>query len=433
MMRALGYAARFFVMGFFLTWFTMAYLLGRIGAAFIGDAERRRAAISALRGRVLRRAMTALGATFVKLGQVMSTRPDLLDPETIDELRKLQDRLPAFPIAQVRTILVEELGGPVEERFAELDDRPIAAASVSQVHRARLLDGREVAVKVLRPNVRKRVERDAAILGLFARIAAWHPDVRLSDPVGHLREFIAGILDQTNLRLEAANYVHFRAFFANTEGVHFPDVHSELSAERVMTMELLRGTKLDALPPGEDHSALAKRMQQTFLKMCFEDGFVHADLHPGNMLLLENGDLAIFDVGLVKHMSPAVLVQAVDFTRCLAMGTTKDFVEHIKKFHSYNGDVDWVTLEKDLDGFLGKFRGQNVAELELGELLGSILALGRRYKVRPLAELALVMVAMVTAEGIGKQLNPHANLFEDTAAFLMPLLAKQALANASAA
>lgn len=434
-MRALGYTGRFFVMGFLISWFTMAYLLGRIGAAFLWrsrDREKKRAAISALHGRILRRAMTRLGATFVKLGQVMSTRPHLLDPETIDELRKLQDRLPAFPIASVRRILVEDLGAPVEERFAELHDKPIAAASVSQVHRARLLDGREVAVKVLRPDVRKRVERDAAILGLFARIAALHPDVRLSDPVGHLREFVAGILDQTDLRLEAANYEHFRVFFADTEGVHFPAVYPELSAERVMTMELLLGTKLDALPPG-DHRVLAKRMQQTFLKMCFEDGFVHADLHPGNMLLLENGDLAIFDVGLVKHMSANVLVQAVDFTRCLAMGTTQDFVAHIKKFHSYQGDVDWAALEKNLDGFIGKFRAQNVAELELGELLGSILALGRRYRVRPLAELALVMVAMVTAEGIGKQLNPHANLFEDTAAFLMPLLAKQALGDASAA
>ncbi len=187
-MRALGYTGRFFVMGFLISWFTVAYLLGRIGAAFIWrshDREKKRAAISALHGRILRRAMTRLGATFVKLGQVMSTRPDLLDPETIDELRKLQDRLPAFPIESVRRILVEDLGAPVEERFAELDDKPIAAASVSQVHRARLLDGREVAVKVLRPDVRKRVERDAAILGLFARIAALHPDVRLSDPVGH--------------------------------------------------------------------------------------------------------------------------------------------------------------------------------------------------------------------------------------------------------
>ena len=260
---------------------------------------------------------------------------------------------------------------------------------------------------------------------------AWHPTIRLSDPVGHLRELVTGILDQTDLRLEAANYVRFRASFAGVEGVRFPDVFDRASSERVMAMELLRGRKLDALPPG-DHAVLAKRLQRIFLKMCFEDGFVHADLHPGNMLLLETGEIAIFDVGLVKELSAEIMEQYVDFSRCLAMGTSEDFVAHIRRFHAYRGEIDWASLAKDLDHFLVRFRGQNVAELELGELMNEILALGRRYRVRPLADMALVMVAMVTAEGIGKQLNPHANLFEDTASFLAPLLARQAAQPATA-
>jgi len=424
-MRFLSYAGRFLVMGAVLTWFVLLYASRRLALVFAGDREQRRKAVAMLRGRILRRAMTALGATFVKLGQVLSTRPDLLEPETIAELRKLQDRLPAFGMNSVRRIVTEELGAPVEERFAEFDETPVAAASVAQVHRARLRDGREVAVKVLRPDVRARVERDAAVLGLFARMAAWHPDIRLSDPVGHLRELTTGILDQTDLRLEQANYRRFREHFAQTGGVRFPEVIADLSATRVMTMEFLRGHKLDALPPG-DHAQVARLLQQVFFKMCFEDGFVHADMHPGNLLLLDSGDLAIFDVGLVKHLPGDIMIQSVDFTRCLVMGTTKDFVTHIRRFHTYRGDVDWPRLEKDLDAFLVRFRSQNVAELELGELLNEILALGRRYRVRPLADMALVMVAMVTAEGIGKQLNPKANLFEDTAAFLMPLLAKQA-------
>jgi ubiquinone biosynthesis protein len=424
-MKPLFYTVRFLVMTAVVAWFALAYAIGRTLAAFAGDAERRRAAVARLRGRILRRAMTALGATFVKLGQVMSTRPDLLEPETIDELRALQDRVPAFPIAKVRRILEEDLGAPAAERFAELDDTPLAAASVAQVHRARLPSGREVAVKVLRPGVHARVERDGAIVAFFARVLALHPTIRLSDPVGHLEHLFAGILEQTDLRLEAANYVRFRASFAEVAGVRFPEVLPELSATRVLTMELLRGTKLDALPPG-DHGALAKRLQLVFLKMCFEDGFVHADLHPGNMLLTHEGDLAIFDVGLVKHLSPQIHEQYIDFTRCLAMGATSDFVAHIRRYHAYSGELDWAALEKDLDRMLGRFRAQNVAELELGELMNEILALGRRYRTRPLADMALVMVAMVTAEGIGKQLNPHANLFEDTAAFLGPMLARKA-------
>ena len=424
-MKPVRYVGRFLVMALVIAWFSFVYAVGRISAALAGDAEKRRAAVARLRGQVLRRAMTSLGATFVKLGQVMSTRPDIFEPETIDELRSLQDRVPAFPIAQVRRILEEDLGGPVAERFAELDDTPIAAASVAQVHRARLASGREVAVKVLRPDVHDRVERDGAIVRLFARILALHPTLRLSDPVGHLEHLFAGILEQTDLRLEAANYERFRASFAHVAGVRFPEVLPDLSATRVMTMELLRGTKLDALPPG-DHCALARRLQLVFLKMCFEDGFVHADLHPGNMLLTDGGDIAIFDVGLVKHLSPEIHEQYVDFSRCLAMGGTADFVAHIRRYHAYSGELDWAALEKDLDRMLGRFRSQNAAQLELGGLMNEILALGRRYRTRPLADMALVMVAMVTAEGIGKQLNPHANLFEDTAAFLGPLLARKA-------
>ena len=432
-LRALGYAGRFLLMGVVLGWFLAVYAFGRVGALFVRGEDPRRRALAVLRGSVLRRAMTALGATFVKLGQVMSTRPDLLDPEIIDELRKLQDRLPAFPGARVRAVIAAELGAPVDARFAELDDAPIAAGSVAQVHRGLTHDGREVAVKVLRPGVRERVERDAAILGLFARMAAWHPDVRLSDPVGHLDHFIRGILDQTDLRLERDNYGVFRQLFATTPGVHFPGVHPELSAQRVMTMELLRGRKLDALPEGVDYADVARRLQLIFFKMVFEDGFVHADLHPGNLLLLDNGDIAVFDVGLVKRLGEDILVQVVDFTRCLVMGGTKDFVAHIRRFHTYRTNVDWEALETDLGHFLEHFRRQNIAELELGALLSEILALGRRYRVRPVADLALVMVAMVTAEGLGKQLNSDANLFNDVAAFLGPVLAKRGMAPASAA
>jgi ubiquinone biosynthesis protein len=329
-------------------------------------------------------------------------------------------------MSEVRIMLEGDLGAGALDRFSEFDEKPVAAASVSQVHRARLKSGQEVAVKVIRPDVRAKVQRDAVILGFMAKVMALHPRVRLSDPVGHLEEFIQGILDQTDLRLELANYGRFREFFQHTEGVCFPEVYPEHSGERVMTMSFLRGHKLDALPPG-DHRVLAKRLQKVFLKMCFVDGLVHADLHPGNLLLLESGELAIFDVGLVKHMSDEVLLQFADFTKCLVMGTAKDWIVHMKRFHKYAPDVDWSKFEIDIEGFLARFRKQNVAELELGQLTNELFAMARKYNVRPLSELALVIVAMVTAEGIGKQLNPHTNLFEDTAAFLMPLLSEKGL------
>jgi ubiquinone biosynthesis protein len=194
-MRAILYIPRFLVMAAVMWWFAMRYAFGRVGTWFVTKGEPRRRAVAHLRGRVLRKAFTALGATFVKLGQVLSTRPDLLDPEIIDELRKLQDRLPPFPFRKARRILEEDLGKPIAELYRDIDERPIAAASVAQVHRARLHDGAQVAVKILRPDVRDKVVRDATILNLFARMAGWHPQWRLSDPVGHLEHFEKGIID----------------------------------------------------------------------------------------------------------------------------------------------------------------------------------------------------------------------------------------------
>jgi ubiquinone biosynthesis protein len=417
-------------MGAVLWWFVAVYAFGRLGRLFIRDREARRRSVAHLKGAILRRAFAALGACFVKLGQVLSTRPDLLEPEIIDELRQLQDRMHAFPFPKVRTIVEGELGGALSDHFADLDETPVAAASVAQVHRGNLVDGTEVAVKVLRPDIHEKVERDAAILIAMARVVAWHPTWRLSDPVGHLQNFVAGILEQTDLRLELANYAHFRKNFAETAGVCFPGVHPALSRERVMTMEFMRGKKIDALPPG-DHRELAGRLQRVVFKMCFVDGFFHADLHPGNVLVTDDGDICIFDVGLAKRLSEAVLLQFIDFTKCVAMGTPHDFVEHMKRFHKYLGEVDWAGVERDVAAFLVRFRAQSIGDLEMGELMNDIFALGRQYKVHPLPDLALVIVGLVTAEGIGKQLHPGNNLFADISAYLMPLLAGRGLALAA--
>jgi ubiquinone biosynthesis protein len=431
-MRGVRHLGRFVTLWLLLWWYALGYALGRLRTLLIRDAEAKRAAVASLRGRILRRAVARLGATFVKLGQILSTRPDLLEPETIDELRALQDRLPAFPMPVVRRVVEEQLGGRLEDHFCEFDPVPVAAASVAQVHRARLPSSEEVAVKVLRPDIRYKVERDATVLVAFAKMIAWHPRWRLSDPVGHLRHFVAGILEQTDLRLEIKNYHRFRRHFADTPGVRFPLVYSELSGERVMTMQFCRGAKLDSLPAG-DHRALAQRLQRAILKMCFVDGFIHADLHPGNLLLAPSGDLTIFDVGLVKQLSDDILVQFMDFAKCIAMGTPRDFVNHLQRFHTYARGVDWTKLEGALGKFIVRFRAQSMAELELGALMNEVFALARRFRVRPLPDMALVIVALVTAEGIGKQLDPGTNLFQDTATFLAPLLAQRGLKLAAGA
>jgi ubiquinone biosynthesis protein len=404
--------------------FGLIYLFGRLGTLFIGK-KRRPAAVGRLRGRVLRWSMTLLGATFIKMGQVMSTRPDLFSREFIEELRILQDKLPPFGFWRVRRIIEADLGKPIDELFSELDHEPIAAASVAQVHRARTGDGDEVAVKVLRPSIRRQVERDAAILLFGAQVLALHPRVRLSDPVGHLRHFVKGIVGQTDLRIEAGNYELFHENFRDVEGTRFPEVYKDLSSERVLTMEMIHGIKIDELEPG-DNSVLSSRIRGAMFKMCFADGFLHCDLHPGNMFVVGKDELVIIDVGLCKLLNEDVLIQFIDMSKCLAMGTSDDLVAHLRRFHKYvEGTVDWETLRADVDALASKFRGQAVHELEYGELINDMFALGRKYKVRPVTDMALIFVALVTAQGIGKMLEPDINVFTEMAQYLIPILMKR--------
>ena len=430
-MKQLWLLGRVLVIAWVLTLGLAGYLFARAGTLFIRDAERRRIAVARLRGRSLREGMARLGATFVKLGQVMSTRPDLFDRELIDELRGLQDRLPAFPTADARRIVEADLGCTIEERFASFDE-PVAAASVAQVHHAHLRDGTEVAVKILRPDVRARVERDAAILLAGARVLELLPGVKASEPRGHLSHLVQGIVDQTDLTLEADNYDRFRHNFASFEGVRFPKVYRGESGKRVLTMEFVRGTKIDDLGPG-DHSLVVERLRNVLLKMLFEDGFVHADLHPGNFVVMPGSEIAIFDVGLVKGLAEESLVQYIDWNRCLVMGTSEDYVRHLRTYYVRDReDVDWDALTRDVEAFASSFRGKTAAQIEAKELIDRALAIGRKHGLRPVTEMTLIMVAIITSEGVGKQLDPTSDSLARIAEYLMPILIRRGMMPAPA-
>jgi len=403
----------------------IVYGVARLGIALFIWGPRRARALGTLRGWILKQTMSTLGATFIKMGQVMSTRPDLFAPEVINQLRTLQDKIPPFSTAKIKAMIEQDLGKPISEVFSEFDDKPVAAASVAQVHRARLKDGgKEVAVKVLRPGVRRKVERDQAIMLGFARAAMIIPKWRQNDPVGHTKHFVEAIHDQTDLKIEAENYKRFHANFKGAVGVRFPEIHYDLSTSRVLVMEFVRGTKVDALPPGK-YPKLAESVRMTFFRMCFEHGFVHADLHPGNMVVQDDQNLVIYDCGLASLLHEDVLIQFIDMTKCIAMGTPDDIVSHLKRFHKYIGEIDWVALRAEVEVFALKFRGANTGKLEYGELIGEMFAIGRKHKVRPVTDMMLVFVALITAQGIGKMLEPEHNVFGAVAMFLIPILQKR--------
>jgi ubiquinone biosynthesis protein len=404
--------------------FGLVYGLCRLGTFMIRDPVSRKRAVSRLQGRMLRVLMSSLGACFVKLGQVMSSRPDLFEPALIDELRLLQDNLPPFAFRKVRRTVEAELARPLASVFTEFDQQPVAAASVAQVHRARLASGDEVAVKVLRPNVRAQVERDGTLLMVAAKLLALHPTIRLSDPVGFTREFVDGLVRQTDLRIEAVHYEQFRQNFNHSDRLSFPAIYEQETSEKVLTMEFVRGTKVDALLDG-GHREVADTLRSATMQMLFVDGFMHADMHPGNMVLREDGKVVLFDVGLATKLSSEVLEMFVDLTKCIAMGTPDDTIAHLKRYHVYGDSVDWQQMKTDLEAFGQHFRAQDVSKLDYGEMIGEILAIGRRYHVHPVPQLALVIVGMVTVQGIAKMLAPEVNDFQEMSKFLVPLLMKQ--------
>ena len=210
--------------------------------------------------------------------------------------------------------------------------------------------------------------------------------------------------------------------------MHFPEV-LEPSTERVLTMEFVRGTKIDA-QPAERKLPLAATVRHVMMKMCFEDGFLHADMHPGNMVVDDAGRLVLFDVGLAKLLKDDVLEQFIDMGKCLSMGTPDDLVAHLKRFHTYIDGVHWDELRAALEEFALKFRARDAATLDYGQMFNELFAIGRRYQVRPVTDLTLVLVAMVTSQGIGSMLDPGVNVFAEVARYLMPILMKR---NAAAA
>ena len=421
-MRVLRFAGRGLWVAILLVLHGLLWLAGWIGLLVTIRGKPARDAWFGVR---LARLLVALGATFVKVGQIMSTRPDLFPPHIIRPLTRLQDDVGAFRWRAVERTIVEDLGKPLGELFTTFDRTPVASASVAQVHRATLPSGEEVAVKVRRPGLDDLVGFDLAVMRQFARVIALVPSVRLLAPVESVGEFGRAIRAQIDLTIEAANNRRFAANFATDPDIGFPVLYPALCSRRVLTMEFVRGSKLLDAPAkqGSDPTRLAQIGFRTLLKMVFDDGFVHADLHPGNIFVDRHDRVVILDLGLTAELDDAARRAFAQFFAGWAGKDGKVMARLMAELSPSAKVADYEAYEREIVEFVSRYHGKPLGEVQVSTVAFDMMNILRRHRVRVNPIYTMCNVAIAVTEGIGKQLAPQLDLVQEALPFFLKISA----------
>lgn len=369
----------------------------------------------------VRLVLTDLGPSFVKLGQVASTRPDVLPLEVVTELRKLQDDVPAVPAAEIRAAVEEGLGTPIAELFASFDDHPLAAASIAQVHRAVLETAagpRDVVVKVQRPGIARTIASDVQILYVLASLLERAiPESRTYSPTALVAQFDRAIHAELDFGVEADNARRFARNFAESGACRFPEVFREASCKTVLTLEYLDGVKIDAaLAAGHDGPSLARRAVTAIVQQIFEDGFFHADPHPGNVFVLgtpAEPQLALIDLGMVGRLSPELRDQTVDLLIAAAGSNHEALADCLYALGTPTRKVDMRAFRARVAELADKHLSRPLAELDLQLMIRDIVRGATEFGLEIPPDFLLVAKALVTVEGVGKQLDPSLDVLAE--------------------
>ncbi|MDQ6710268.1 MAG: AarF/UbiB family protein [Candidatus Dormibacteraeota bacterium] len=359
----------------------------------------------------VRRALEELGPTFIKLGQILSTRADLLPLNYQVELAKLQDAAPPLPIAVVKQVVEAELGEPVEVAFRAFDEVPLAAASIGQVHGATLPDGTPVVVKVQRPEVPQQIEQDLQILETLAATARrrWAL-MDQYDVLGVVHEFGQTLRAETNYIREGHNADRFRANFADDAGVHIPLVHWSKTTRRVLTLERIGGIKIDDLAgleaAGVDRRAVALHGAQMVLKMIFKDGFFHADPHPGNFFIDPAGGIGVVDFGMVGTVEARMQEQLVWALLAYTSEEPERQVDALFDLGVARRRVDRTVLRRDIEHLRSRYYGRPVGEIAIRPVINDVLGVVRRHGLQLPSGYALLLKTVVMHESLVTRLDP---------------------------
>jgi ubiquinone biosynthesis protein len=378
---------------------------------------------STTRGARLRRSLETLGPIFVKFGQVLSTRRDLVPLDIADELARLQDRVPPFASELAVAEVERSLGKPVGELFDSFEETPVASASIAQVHLGRLHDGTEVAVKVLRPRVEAAVARDLALLETAAGlIERWYADGRRLRPREVVAEFARHLDEELDLMREAANAAQLGRNFAGSPLLLVPKVYWDLCSQRVMVMERMRGTPISQVQTLKDKAidipALARAGVEIFFTQVFRHGFFHADMHPGNILVAEDGRYIALDFGIMGTLTE------VDKSY-LAQNFLAFFNRDYRRVAQAHLDAGWVPAGTRIDEFEAAIRAvcepifaRPLKEIYFGRLLLRLFQTSRRFNVEVQPQLVMLQKTLLNIEGLGRELDPDLDLWKTAKPFL---------------
>ncbi|MDD5491487.1 MAG: AarF/UbiB family protein [bacterium] len=374
----------------------------------------------------LRRALEELGPTYVKLGQVLSMRPDIVTLEIAEEFEKLQDEVPPFPFAQAKIEIEQELNQPLAELFASFADTPKASASLAQVYEATLPSSEKVMVKVQRPDIEKTIIADIAILQELARLAEKHlPEFRVFDPVGLVKEFKRVIIQEIDFRLEASNIERFGAHFKDDNKVFVPRFYPDLSSRRVLTMEEVTGIKITdttaLAEAGVDKNQLTRNWAGSTLKQVFVDGFFHADPHPGNIFVQPGNRIAYLDFGMMGKLNRRLRSCLTDLLTNVVQRDARGIREAVLCLGRAPENLNLAELDADLEEFLDLYYNKSLAELNIGQMMLNLSALVRKNEIFLPPDLLLVFKVFITTEGISRRLEPGFTFVEQAKPFVTKL------------
>ncbi|MFD1673497.1 ABC1 kinase family protein [Alicyclobacillus fodiniaquatilis] len=359
----------------------------------------------------IRLVIEQLGPTFIKLGQVASLRADVFPSELLDELARLQDEVPPVPFSAVQSIVETELGQPLAEIFSVFDEVPVGSASIGQVHRAELLGGQEVAVKVQRPDIVKKIEIDLDILMDLARMAerhfSWAKHYSLSDVV---EEFRYTLMNELNYTIEGHNADKLRSIHAEDQHVKVPEVNWDWTTTKVLTMEYVRGIKLTNLKlleeAGYDAHLIAERAANAMFTEMLVHGFYHADPHPGNLAVLPDHSLLFMDFGMVGRLTSDMKRFLASLIVGLMRGDADAIIRTLYRMSVVPPDIDDNKLRRDVEGLREKYYDMPFQQISLGEATSDLFAVAYRHQIKIPSDLALVGKTLITIEGVVEALDP---------------------------